>query len=96
MFSPVIPEEGEGERGLASSSTPHNTNLLTTVDKLFLSFIESSKKMLQNIKTKFLFGILCHVSQNHRLESSVAEPKLFISAPAPPPAPLSRKSEVQL
>jgi hypothetical protein len=52
MFSPVIPEEGEGERGLASSSTPHNTNLLTTVKKLVLSIIENSKKMLQNIKAK--------------------------------------------
>jgi hypothetical protein len=41
MFSPVIPEEGEGERGLASSSTTHNTNLLTTVKKYCNNYVKN-------------------------------------------------------
>jgi hypothetical protein len=72
MFSPVIPEQGESKRGLASSSTPHNTNLLTTVKKLVLTIIENSIKMLQNIKTKFLFRIFCHMRQAQGLENSRA------------------------
>jgi hypothetical protein len=99
MFSPVIPEQGEGERGLASSSTSHNTNLLTTVKKLVLTISENSKKCSKTFRQNFCSVIiLCHVSQNHRLKSSVAEPKLFLSASAPTLtlAPRSRKSELRL